>query len=115
MKRAHNRMLRHSAEMNPVAPHDGNYTGKHESLVDSIAEIFDELCEALDITAEFIAETVAESRARIRKIAGKLRLPKLPEAFHGYRWRNYGDLGLFDIPIIAEGGGKYDVAWNWRG
>lgn len=115
MKRAHNRILRHSAEMSPVAPHDGNYAGKHESLVDSIAEIFNELCEALNITAEFIAETVAENTARIRKIARKLRFPKLPETFHGYRWRSFVSPGIFDLPIIAEGGGKYDVAWNWRG
>lgn len=122
MKRAHNRMLRHSAEMGPVAPHNADYTGRHESIAEifaDVAELFAEVCNDLAITAEFIAETVAENTARIRKIAEKylrnIRIP-MPE-FHPARWKYSGhfDAGIFDLPIIAEGGGKYDVAWNWRG
>ena len=118
MKRIHNRTMRHNAEMSPVMPHCAEYNGRHEKITEIIAEIselFAEVCNDLEITADFIAETVAENAARIRKIARKLRFPKLPETFHGYRWRSFASPGIFDLPIIAEGGGKYDVAWNWRG
>lgn len=114
MKRAHNRILRHSAEMSPVAEHDSAYAGKHESLVDSIAEIFNELCEALDITAEFIAETVAENTAQIRKIAQKyLRKLQLPcPEFRPARWKYSGhfDAGIFDLPVIYDGKGLLFIA-----
>ena len=118
MKRIHNRTMRHNAEMSPVAEHNSAYTGKHEIIAEifaDVAELFAEVCNDLELTADFIAETVAENAARLRKIARKLRLPKLPETFSGYRWRSFVSPGLFDMPIIAEGGGKYDVAWNWRG
>lgn len=122
MKRIHNRTMRHNAEMSPVMPHCAEYNGRHEKITEIIAEIselFAEVCNDLEITAEFIAETVAENTARIRKIAEKylrnIRIP-VPE-FRPARWKYSGhfDAGIFDLPIIAEGGGKYDVAWNWRG
>ena len=116
--RVFNQVIQRNAKRSPIAPHNADYCGKHEAITEIIAEvteIFAEVCSDLEITAEFIAETVAENTARLRKIAGKLRIPKLPETFHGYRWRSFVSPGLFDMPIVAEGGGKYDVAWNWRG
>ena len=103
MKRIHNRIIRHNAELNPVAEHNADYVGKHESLVDSIAEIFTELCEALDITAEFIAEITAPARKMMAEVAAKVRktmgkyLPR-PE-FHPAR--NYLPLGMEAIPYAG--------------
>ena len=103
MKRINSRILRHSAEMSPATPHNAEYVGKHESLVDSIAEILDELCEALDITEEFIAEITAPARKMMAEVAAKVRktmgkyLPR-PE-FHPAR--NYLPLGMEAIPYAG--------------
>ena len=81
MKRIMARTLRHNAEMNPCAPHNADYCGKHEAIAE-ISELFEEVAEALELTADFIAETVAENAAYIRKIAEKylhkIRIP-MPE------------------------------------
>lgn len=117
MKRIHNRTMRHNAEMNPVAEHNADYTGKHESIVEifaDVAELFAEVCNDLEITAEFIAETVAENTARIRKISEKylrnIRIP-VPE-FHPARWKYSGhfDAGIFDLPVIYDGKGLLFIA-----
>lgn len=77
--RVFNQVLQRNAKRSPIAPHNADYVGKHESLVDSIAEIFAEVCSDLEITAEFIAETVAENAAHMRKIAEKyLRKIRIP-------------------------------------
>lgn len=73
MKRTMSRKLRFNAEMNPVAEHDSAYVGKHESLVDSIAEIFEEVCEALAITAEYIAEITAPAREIAERVTARVR------------------------------------------
>ena len=89
MKRTMSRKIRFNAEMNPVAEYDSAYVGKHESIIDSIAEIFMELCEALEITAEFIAEITAPSREIAEKVTARIRkhinkLIPVPE-FHPVR------------------------------
>lgn len=73
MKRINSRVLRYHAEMNPIAPHDAEYVGKHENIVSAIAEIFEDVCEALDITADYIAELTAPAREIARKVTARVR------------------------------------------
>ena len=99
MKRINSRAIRNNAEMNPCAPHDGNYVGKHEPIAElfaDVAELFAEVCNDLAITAEFIAETVAEHAAHIRKIAEKMHINLPMPEFHPAR--NYLPLGMEAIP-----------------
>lgn len=73
MKRTMSRKIRFNAEMNPIAPHDAEYIGKHENIIDSIAELFEEVCEDLAITAEFIAEITAPARKLAERVTARVR------------------------------------------
>lgn len=89
MRRKNSRVLRYHAEMNPIAEYDSAYIGKHENIIDSIAEIFDEVCSALRITAEYIAELTAHDREIAEKVTERIRrridrmFPAPALKFHG--------------------------------
>ena len=84
MRRSMRRALRNAEPEIVVMPE--NYVPRHAELVEFIAEILEDLCEALDITPSYIAgisdaeKPVAEIRERGRKIGwiGSIHLRKIP-------------------------------------
>lgn len=87
---------------------NATYVGKHENLVDSIAEIFEEVCSALEITADYIAEVTAPARKIAEKVTARVRKfveRKFPMPEIRIRWKFSGfwDARIYDMPVIYDG------------